>query len=169
MWSKIYLTLHQLLWILLMIIIFVRRGPSLAGERLLHWKMEEQNAMFQIPLVNLLYDQCLPCFYIVSISTSTTKCFLSPFPFSQNKLDKNTKKKELPNAWRPWTFTLWTVQQLYIRTCMTSGRQSLPPARQFAVRRHRSNSLNTSRLHVTYIPSPWVASLYVRDCDRCYA
>lgn len=93
--SKIYLTLHQLLWILLMIIIFVRRGPSLAGERLLHWKMEEQNAMFQIPLVNLLYDRCLPCFYIVSISTSTTKCFLSPFPFSQNKLDKSTTKKRV--------------------------------------------------------------------------
>lgn len=76
-----------------MIIIFVRRGPSLAGERLLHWKMEEQNAMFQIPLVNLLYDQCLPCFYIVSISTSTTKCFLSPSPPRKTNWAKIQKKR----------------------------------------------------------------------------
>lgn len=169
MWSKIYLTLHQLLWILLMIIIFVRRGPSLAGERLLHWKMEEQNAMFQIPLVNLLYDQCLPCFYIVSISTSTTKCFLSPSPLSQNKLGKNTKKKscQMHDG----------LERLHYGQCSNStflhawhrGGKVFPPPRQFAAHRHRSNSLNTSWLHVTYIPSPWVASLYVRDCDRCYA
>lgn len=34
--------------------------------------------VLKAPMMNLLYDWCWPCFYIVFISTSTTKCFFSP-------------------------------------------------------------------------------------------
>lgn len=114
MWSEIY-KYYQLFFVFT-IIQRVCHDPPRVGQckSLFPSSGREQMLRFWIPPSYSLRDWCWPCFYIVTISTSTTKCFSPVFLHATNH------RKELPNAWMPWTLTFWKKKRrLYVLSCMT--------------------------------------------------
>lgn len=69
----------------------------------------------------------------------------------------NKSWKELPNAWMPWTLTLWTKWWLYIVTCMTLETKWLITLQQIdIIAAFQPLSFIWNTFHY------WVTSLYVR-------
>lgn len=139
-----------------MIIIFVCHDPPLAGQfKSLFPSSLEANVVFWCPPIPLLCDCCSPCFYIVTISTSTTKCF-SQFSFMRQIIKRVAKCMNALNS-----------DILEEAVTLHSNMHDIGDqvVHYFATNRHHSN-FSTSQLHVKYIPFLSDIPLCHRQC-RC--
>ncbi len=139
-----------------MIIIFVCHDPPLAGQfKSLFPSNGGTNAVFWIPPLHFLCDWCWPCFYIVTISTSTTKCF-SPFSFMRQIIKRVAKCMNALNF-----DILDEVATLHFNMHDIGDEVT----HYFATNQHHSN-FSTSRLHMKHIPFLSGIPLRQRQC-RC--
>lgn len=137
-----------------MIIIFVCHDPPLAGQFKVYFpRKEEQMLCFKIPLIHFLCNWCWPCFYIVTISTSTTKCF-SQFPFMRQIIKRVAKCMNALN------FDILDEAVALHSNMHDIGDEV---AHYFATNQHYSN-FSTSRLHMKYIPFLSDIPLRQRPC-----
>lgn len=97
-WSEIYKHCHFFCFLILYL--YVSAQLWLDSFRVYFSQLEEQTVHFEF----LWFLSCVTdvghASYIVTISMSTTKCFFLTFLHATKH-----KKKELPNAWMPWTLT----------------------------------------------------------------
>lgn len=115
------------------------------------------------PLMNLLYDWCWPCFYIVFISTSTTKCFFSQFPFLQQIIKRVAKCMNALNVYildkaatlHPYVHDIWVV--VGEAGWWWGGSTSVCSDSTF-IATSQPLGFTWNTFH------SWVASLYARDC-----
>lgn len=139
-WSEIYKHCHFLFFN----IIFVCLRPALVGQFLsLFLSTGGANGTFWVPLIPLLCDWRWSCFLHCDDINVHHKVLFPDFSSCHK-----TSKKELPNAWMPWTLTFLEEAAAQNYNMHEIGEQVI----HYSATLPHHSDLSASRLHVKHIP-----------------